>query len=206
MEDNRNALLDAAPEVNECVMTQENYTNHIPMPDHNVVMRSSTGMSDYKSLQSRMAMVDKAPSLDALVPLEHKAEKYSLACQIPQGTQSSRQRGKRLGSMRHTKQVSEGTSNIKEREDGNSPSSSEDGVIQDLLIGRMQLTQESYEKFGMKTNLVFGHNFPDLKPYRIMLGKSAKLITLNEGLVAKLVLQADTIKDCLRHVTDKIKK
>nr|OQO16788.1 hypothetical protein B0A51_18955 [Rachicladosporium sp. CCFEE 5018] len=88
-----------------------------------------------------------------------------------------------------------------EREEGNSLSSSENGVVQDPLTRRMQLTRESYRKFGFDIELVFRHDFPDFESCGISLAKSATLTTLSEVTVSKLELRADAIKDHLRRFT-----
>ncbi|KAK1036621.1 hypothetical protein LTR74_018846, partial [Friedmanniomyces endolithicus] len=105
------------------------------------------------------------------------------------------------GSTKRTPRVVEGSRTTEEHDECTSPSLSDDGIGQDPLIRRMQLTRESYWEFGFDIDLVFGHEFPDFEPCGISLAKSAKLTTLTEGTVAKLKLRADVITDHLRRFT-----
>lgn len=201
-ESDRDMLPDAACEVNDRTMIQEDRRHQIPTLDR-LTTCSPTGVSDHLSIQSRTAMIDEAPSPDAYdSPRRKTAEMNSPACQVPRGGRSSRRKREKLGSARRTGQLSEKTPNVEEREDNDSSPSNEDEVIQDALERRTQLTRESYGKFGLEINLVFRHEFLDFEPHGIALGKSAKLTTLNEGIVAKLSARADAIKDCLRRFTE----
>jgi len=152
--------------------------------------------------QSRTAMTDEAPSPDARVAPRQKATGITRSTQQgPQVAPGPGRRREKVESRKRTQRPSERTSTTEEREDGDSSSSSEDGIVQDPLIGRMQLTRQSYQEFGFDMDLVFRHEFPDFEPCGISLAKSAKLTTLSGGTVAKLKLRADAIKDHLRRFT-----
>ncbi|KAK4980949.1 hypothetical protein LTR28_011348 [Elasticomyces elasticus] len=151
-------------------------------------------------------MNDEALSPDVRVAPRQKATKKATGItrstqQGPQAAPGPRRRRKKVESTKRTQQLSERTSTAEEREEGGSLSSNEDGIVQDPLIRRMQLTRESYREFGFDIDLVFRHEFPDFEPCGISLAKSAKLTALSEGTVAKLKLRADAIKDHLRCFT-----
>ncbi|KAK4994803.1 hypothetical protein LTR66_005244 [Elasticomyces elasticus] len=200
-----NALSDAAAEGDGRAMTEEDRISQTPASGRHYTSSGSTRVSDCIMLpsQSRTAMTDEAPSPDVRVAPRQKATKKATGItrstqQGPQAAPGPRQRRKKVESTKCTQQLSERTSTAEERGDGGSLSSNEDGVVQDPLIRRMQLTRESYEEFGFDIDLVFRHEFPDFEPCGISLAKSAKLTTLSEGTVAKLKLRADAIKDHLR--------
>lgn len=116
-EDNGYTLPDAACEVNDHIMIQEDHRRQIPTLDHNFTTRRTTGITDHLSLQSRTVMIDEAPSPDAYVsPRRKTVEMNSSACQVPRGGWSSRRKRKKLGSARRTEQLSGRTPTIEERE------------------------------------------------------------------------------------------
>ncbi|KAK0767687.1 hypothetical protein LTR38_018265, partial [Friedmanniomyces endolithicus] len=152
--------------------------------------------------QPRTAITDEASSTDTHTVPRQKATGISRSTQQgPRAAQKPRRRRKKGGSTKRTQKLAEGSTTAEERDECTSSSSSEDGIVQDPLIRRMQLTRESYWEFGFDIDLVFRHEFPDFEPCGISLAKSAKLTTLSEGMVAKLKLRADAIKDHLRRFT-----
>ncbi|KAK0889581.1 hypothetical protein LTS16_026463 [Friedmanniomyces endolithicus] len=152
--------------------------------------------------QSGTALTDETPSPDAHIVPRQMATGISRSTQ--QGSRAAsnpRRRRRRAGSPKRTQELSERTSTAEERDEGSSSSASEDRIVQDPLIRRMQLTRESYGEFGFDIDLVFRHEFPDFEPCGISLAKSAKLTTLSGGTVVKLKLRVDGIKDHLRRFT-----
>ncbi|KAK4991372.1 hypothetical protein LTR66_006566 [Elasticomyces elasticus] len=203
-----NALSDAAAEEDGRAMTEEDCTIQTLASERHCTSSGSTRMSDCIMLpsHSRTAMNDEALSPDVRVAPRQKATKKATGItrstqQGPQAAPGPRRRRKKVESTKRTQQLSEITSTAEEREEGGSLSSNEDGIVQDPLIRRMQLTRESYREFGFDIDLVFRHEFPDFEPCGISLAKSAKLTALSEGTVAKLKLRADAIKDHLRCFT-----
>ncbi|KAK4983151.1 hypothetical protein LTR50_007390 [Elasticomyces elasticus] len=198
------ALSDAAAEEDGRAMTEEDRISQTPASEHHYTSSGSTRVSDCVMIpsQPRTAMTDEAPSPDAYIVPRQKATGISRSTQQgPRAAQGPRRRRKKGGSTKRTQQLSERISTAEEREEGSSSLSSEDGIVQDPLIRRMQLTRESYGHFGFDIDLVFRHEFPDFEPCGVSLAKSAKLTTLSEGTVAKLKLRADAIKDLLRRFT-----
>ncbi|KAK1051653.1 hypothetical protein LTR74_016749 [Friedmanniomyces endolithicus] len=199
-----NALPGAAAEESGHVGTEEDRTSQTPAPERHYTSSGSTRVSDCAMLpsQSGTALTDETPSPDAHIVPRQKATGISRSTQQgPRAAPNPRRRRRRAGSPKRTQQLSERTSTAEEGEEGISSSSSEDGIVQDPLIRRMQLTQESYREFGFDIDLVFRHEFPDFEPCGISLAKSAKLTTLSEGTVVKLEFRADGIKDHLRRFT-----
>ncbi|KAK0954187.1 hypothetical protein LTR91_023431 [Friedmanniomyces endolithicus] len=199
-----NALPGAAAEENGRAVTEEDRTSQTPAPERHYSSSGSTRVSDCVMLpsQSGTALTDETPSPDAHILPRQKATGISRSTQ--QGSRAApnpRRRRRRAGSPKRTQQLSERTSTAEEREEGSSSSASENGIVQDPLIRRMQLTRESYQEFGFDIDLVFRHEFPDFEPCGISLAKSAKLTTLSEGTVVKLKLRADGIKDHLTRFT-----
>ncbi|KAK0889916.1 hypothetical protein LTR57_025260 [Friedmanniomyces endolithicus] len=199
-----NALPGAATGQSGRAGTEEDRTSQTPAPEHHYTSSGSTRVSDCVMLpsQSGTALTDETPSPDAHIVPRQKATGISRSSQ--QGSLAApnpSRRRRRAGSPKRTQQLSERTSTAEEREEGSSSSASENGIVQDPLIRRMQLTRESYGEFGFDIDLVFRHEFPDFEPCGISLAKSAKLTTLSEGTVVKLKLRADGIKDHLTRFT-----
>ncbi len=199
-----NALPGAAAKEGGRAMTEDDRTSQTPAPERHYTSSGSTRVSDCAMLppQPRTAITDEASSTDTHTVPRQKATGISRSTQQgPRAAQKPRRRRKKGGSTKRTQKLAEGSTTAEERDECTSSSSSEDGIVQDPLIRRMQLTRESYWEFGFDIDLVFRHEFPDFEPCGISLAKSAKLTTLSEGMVAKLKLRADAIKDHLRRFT-----
>lgn len=189
---------DTAAKDCDCRTTEEDYILPIPAPERH-------SMSSSPAPVSACFMV---PSNEALPPDDHIDP-----TQNPAGTSPSTQEGirvaggrgrrkKKVKSMNHTEKVAKITSAAEECDEGTSLSSSEDGIVRDALRKRKQFTRDSYEKFGLNSDLVFGYEFSDFEPCGISLGKSAKLTTLNEKTTEKLRERADEITGYLRRFTE----
>ncbi|KAK1093572.1 hypothetical protein LTR48_002055 [Friedmanniomyces endolithicus] len=199
-----NALPGAAAKEGGRAMTEDDRTSQTPAPERHYTSSGSTRVSDCAMLppQPRTAITDEASSSDNHTVPRQKATGISRSTQQgPRAAPKPRRRRKKGGSTKRTQKLAEGSTTAEERDECTSSSSSEDGIVQDPLIRRMQLTRESYWEFGFDIDLVFRHEFPDFEPCGISLAKSAKLTTLSEGMVAKLKLRADAIKDHLRRFT-----
>ncbi|KAK0771342.1 hypothetical protein LTR75_017685 [Friedmanniomyces endolithicus] len=199
-----NALPGAAAEEGGRAMTEDDPTSQTPAPQRHYTSSATTRVSDCAMLppQPRTAMADEASSSDTHTVPRQKATGISQSThQGPRAAPKPRRRRKQGGSTKRTQTLAEASTTAEERDECTSSSSGEDGIIQDPLIRRMQLTRESYWKFGFDIDLVFRHEFPDFEPCGISLAKSAKLTTLGQGMVAKLKLRAEAITDHLRRFT-----
>jgi len=199
-----NALPSATAEADGRAMTEDDRTSQTPPPEQHRRLSASIRVSDHAMLppQPTTAMTDEASSSDTQTAPGQKATGISRSTQQDRRTAPRpRRRKQQGGSTKRTPRVAEGSRTTEEHDECTSPSLSDDGIGQDPLIRRMQLTRESYWEFGFDIDLVFGHEFPDFEPCGISLAKSAKLTTLTEGTVAKLKLRADVITDHLRRFT-----
>ncbi|KAK6442752.1 hypothetical protein LTR95_000999 [Oleoguttula sp. CCFEE 5521] len=199
-----NALLGAAAREGGRATMEEDRRSQTPATERYRIFSGTTRVSDCVMLpsQSRTASPDGTPSPDANIGPRQKSTGVARSTQQgPEAAPGPRRRRKRAGLPKHTPKGSGRTSTAEEREGGSSLSSSENGVVQDPLLSRIQLTRESYRKFGFDIDLLFRHEFPDFEPFGISPANSAKLTTLSEVTVSKLELRADAIKDHLRRFT-----
>ncbi|KAK3075321.1 hypothetical protein LTR53_001454 [Teratosphaeriaceae sp. CCFEE 6253] len=179
-----NALPSATAEADGRAMTEDDHTSQTPPPEQHRRLSASTRVSDHAMLppQPTTAMTDEASSSDTQTALGQKATGISRSTQQDRRTAPRpRRRNQQGGSTKRTPKVAEGSRTTEEHDDCTSPSLSDDGIGQDPLIRRMQLTRESYWEFGFDIDLVFGHEFPDFEPCGISLAKSAKLTNSVKG-------------------------
>ncbi|KAK6438323.1 hypothetical protein LTR95_005478 [Oleoguttula sp. CCFEE 5521] len=191
------ALPGAAAKEGCRATTEKDRTSQTAAPERHRTSSGTIRVSDRVMIpsQSRAALTDETPSPQKATGVARSTQ------QSPEAAPNPRRRRKRAGSLNNTQKLSGRTSTAEECEEGSSLSSSENGVVQDPLTTRMQLTRESYRKFGFDFDLVFRHGFPDFEPCGISLAKSAKLITVSEVMVSKLEFRADAMKDHLRRFT-----